>query len=997
MSDLLSLGSGAISIYKQALATVSNNISNVNSEGYSRQTVAISQNQPVQAGTSFLGTGARLAAIEREFDVFAEQQLRVSTSDLAAQKPLVEYAGRILDRFAAKDSALSGALDRFFASLTGLSADASALSLREIALSDAALLGDRFQALDQFLDDQAAGSEADLGTTVAEINAITRELGGINQKLSRRDALAKQPPALLDERDQLLRDLSEKVRLDVTEAANGEVTVRLGSSAGAGAVVEGPEVRTLGLQLDPLAEDRAAFYLEPATPAQGRLVLSGVSGGTLGGLVTFREQVLEPTRGTLDTLARGLVDELNRHHRAGMGLDGATGRELFALKPDYQLVGLDAQRGFKLETTLESPSATVVENFELRFDPASQRWSAEVPGSLEAPRRVVEADSDGIVRLNGVGLRVEGTPSGAVALKVRGQRGGAGDVTLALGRAEHLAAADPLRVRADALNSDSARAALRFEVDTAALPGPAALDSVFLNNSDPSAGLAVAGGNSAIVVLPSGSEGAELRLTGARDADLDATATQFRVFTREGVLLSGPPLTEADQAQILREDNGFTARANYRVQDPSEAYRSLSLESGAFALESASGDFRLDGDRPFPVGIPGSISEVGKSALEAGALALNGSALTGSIVADGRGDISSASIASWLNGQAALTAAGVTASAQTRLVFDDPALGANAVLRINGELVVAAGEGSTLDGVVRAINEESGTTGVVAQRGLSGELILRNASGREGESIELSGQEMFSGDDGNLTGVAGTFGGTLSLTAPEAFSLTLAEGGTPSLLSELGIDTRLRVGGTQREDLLVFLAGSETVTVSASYGEGSFDPLASLREEPMEVRFEDSGARYVISEVSSGTVVASGRYIPGATIRYGGAVLSFDGQPAGGDRFFLEDNRGGVDDNRNLKRLAALAEGPIAALGDKSGGAYYASLASRVGTLSRQAVIGEQALEVVKAQAEEARDRVSGVSLDQEAADLIRYQQAYQAAAKIIQTSQDLFDAVLAI
>ncbi len=320
----------------------------MNSEGYSRQTVAISQNQPVQAGTSFLGTGARLAAIEREFDVFAEQQLRVSTSDLAAQKPLVEYAGRILDRFAAKDSALSGALDRFFASLTGLSADASALSCGKSPFPMPRFLGIVSRRLINFLDDQAAGSEADLGTTVAEINRHHSRIGGINQKLSRRDALRKQPPALLDERDQLLRDLSEKVRLDVTEAANGEVTVRLGSSAGAGAVVSGSEVRILGLQLDPLAEDRAAFYLEPATPAQGRLVLSGVSGGTLGGLVTFREQVLEPTRGTLDTLARGLVDELNRHHRAGMGLDGATGRELFALKPDYQLVGFGCAARFQI-------------------------------------------------------------------------------------------------------------------------------------------------------------------------------------------------------------------------------------------------------------------------------------------------------------------------------------------------------------------------------------------------------------------------------------------------------------------------------------------------------------------------------------------------------------------------------------------------------------------------------------------------------------------------
>ena len=357
MSDLLSLGSGAISVYKQALATVSNNIANVNNEGYSRQTVSISQNQPVQAGTSFLGTGARLASIEREFDAFTEQQLRVSTSDLAAQKPLVEYAGRILDRFAAKDSALSGAMDRFFSSLSALSADASSLSLREIALSDAALLGDRFQALDAFLDDQAAGSEADVSTTVAEINALAQELGGVNQKLSRRDALSKQPPALLDERDQLLRDLSERVRLDVSEASSGEVTVRLGNSAGAGALISGGEVRVLGLQLDPIAEDRAAFFLEPVNPSQGRLGLSGVSGGTLGGLMTFREQVLEPTRSTLDTLARGLVEELNRFHQAGMGLDGETGRMLFALKPDYQLVGLDALRGFSLETQLENPDA----------------------------------------------------------------------------------------------------------------------------------------------------------------------------------------------------------------------------------------------------------------------------------------------------------------------------------------------------------------------------------------------------------------------------------------------------------------------------------------------------------------------------------------------------------------------------------------------------------------------------------------------------------------
>jgi hypothetical protein len=357
-------------------------------------------------------------------------------------------------------------------------------------------------------------------------------------------------------------------------------------------------------------------------------------------------------------------------------------------------------------------------------------------------------------------------------------------------------------------------------------------------------------------------------------------------------------------------------------------------------------------------------------------------------------------VAAWLAGQDALTAAGITATAETALRFTSLDFSDHAGLTLNGVTIVNA-SGSTpvsnLSGLVDAVNAQSGATGVIARAGLAGELILRNAEGREGESILIGAQAPLASDDNILGTATGAYGGQLTLTGPAAFALTLSAGGTPATLSALGFDTRVRLGGVQRDDLLVSLSGAETVTVAARYEAPAFDALASLREEALAVRFEGGGATYVIEEVSSGTELARGNYLPGASIRYGGAVLAFQGQPAGGDVFFLEDNALGVDDNRNVQRLAALASDGIEALGRKSAGDYYASLASRLGTLSRQAVIGEQALEVVKAQAEEAKDRVSGVSLDEEAADLIRYQQAYQAAAKIIQTSQDLFDAVLAI
>ena len=994
MSDLLALGSSAISVYKQALATVSNNIANVNSDGYSRQTLAINQNQPVQTGSTFLGTGARVAAIERQFDGFVERQLRVSTSDLAAQKPLVEYAGRILDRFASQDSALSGSLDRFFSSLGALGADASSLALREVALSDSALLADRFQALDQFLDDQGDASQTALKATVAEINALATELGGVNQKLGRKDALAKQAPALLDERDRLLRSLSEKVRLDVTEARSGVVTVSLGGGAGAGALVAGNDVRALGVQFDPLAEDRMAFFLEPTTPAQGRRVLAGVGGGTLGGLVTFREQVLEPTRSTLDTLARGLVAALNEIHGAGMGLDGQTGRALFALKPDYQLVGLDAERGFSLETALAATETTLVENFELRFDPASDRWSAFLPPNGLEPAQTIIADDDGLLRFGGIALRVVGATNGAETLRVQGAEGGAGDMVLSLLRAEHLAAADPLRLRAGELNGEGARGRVSFSSPTQLPLGPRPLGQLFDNNPSAAAGKAVAAGG-VIASIPAGSTGVELLLSGARDA-----GTDLRLMTREGVLLSGPGLTEVEQGALLNPEQGFEARASYRALGDGERYRDLTVRKGVFSQTRSDGREQLSADRALLVNAGGGLATDVLTALEGGAVAINGQTLSGAISSNGDGAVSAREIAAWMNGQAGFSDAGITAQAQTRLVFSTLNFSDHAGLTLNGEAVVAASGGTpvvNLAGLVDEINGVTARTGVIARAGLAGELVLMNAEGREGESIRIGAQAPLASDDNILGAANGSYAGTLTLTGPAAFSMTLEGAGSPGVLSALGMDTRLRLEGDQRDDLLVMLSGAETVSLAAGYGEGRFDALASLREEALEVRFEDGGARYVVSEISTGTMLAQGRYVPGAAIRYGGAILSFEGQPSAGDRFVLEDNRSGVDDNRNSQRLAALAEGAIRDLGDKSASDYYASLASRVGTLSRQAVIGEQALEVVKAQAEEARDRVSGVSLDEEAADLIRYQQAYQAAAKIIQTSQDLFDAVLAI
>ena len=115
MSDMLGIASNGINAYQRALTTVSNNIANVNTEGYSRQDVVLKDSAPKKMASMYVGTGVLLQNIKRQFDAFAESNLRNSTSDLSSQKPMVDYAKRVMDIMGDKSIGLSSAFDNFFA------------------------------------------------------------------------------------------------------------------------------------------------------------------------------------------------------------------------------------------------------------------------------------------------------------------------------------------------------------------------------------------------------------------------------------------------------------------------------------------------------------------------------------------------------------------------------------------------------------------------------------------------------------------------------------------------------------------------------------------------------------------------------------------------------------------------------------------------------------------------------------------------------------------
>jgi flagellar hook-associated protein FlgK len=277
--------------------------------------------------------------------------------------------------------------------------------------------------------------------------------------------------------------------------------------------------------------------------------------------------------------------------------------------------------------------------------------------------------------------------------------------------------------------------------------------------------------------------------------------------------------------------------------------------------------------------------------------------------------------------------------------------------------------------------------------------VLTNTTGNEGNDIAID-----SAATPNALGLkAGSYGGNMTITRSlvEGTDTPLELGfvnGAPTGLGQLGFRTGVHIKGSPNEDLLVFVTGAGESKIAASYSGTPIDAKQSLRAKPLLVKFE-TATQFSITDESTGTVVARRSFNPNIlepAFSYQGVQISFSSPPKAGDVFTIDGNKDGTGNNENMLQVIDLESKPAMG-GGKTFAASYIDNVNDLGNVARQAAIAQSALTVVYDQAVTARDQVSGVSLDEEAADLVRYQQAYQAAAKILQVASQLFDSVLQV
>ena len=329
MSDLVSVASNAVASYQRALGTISNNIANSATEGYSRQAVVLQANPVAKVGTVYLGTGVAIEAIKRKYDTFVESNLRNSTSDLTSQEPMVNYANRVIDIMGSTSMGLSGALDQFFNAARDLSSDPGSTVMRSSFVKDSKNLAARFGELSSQLDLVQRETDEAVNGYVKSMNTIFSQLAVVNVQMTKQKSADAQPADLLDQRDLLLKELAGYAKINTFFAENGSVTVSLGPTITRSVAVNGVNFVRIGTQFNSAAPEKVSLVLDPFGKPEP---LPGLSGGKLSGLLSFREQVLNSSRASLDTLAQVFVKETNAVHEGGIDAYGNAGAALFSIE-----------------------------------------------------------------------------------------------------------------------------------------------------------------------------------------------------------------------------------------------------------------------------------------------------------------------------------------------------------------------------------------------------------------------------------------------------------------------------------------------------------------------------------------------------------------------------------------------------------------------------------------------------------------------------------------
>lgn len=505
MADLLSIGLSGLAASKTQLSITGHNITNVNTPGYSRQDASQATRSPQFSGAGYIGSGTTLVEVRRSYSEFLTSQLRSSTSlsaDVEAYKSQINQLDSLL---AGTTTGITPSLQKFFSALQTAAEDPANIPARQLVLAEAEGLARRFNTVYDRLSEQNNFTNKQMSAVTDQVNRLAGSIGSLNEAIAIAAANGKQPNDLLDARDEAVRQLSGYIGVTVVPQDDKSFNIFIGSGQ---PLVVGSTVARL--EVVPGQGDPNRHEVQFISGGSRQGITSQITGGELGGLIRYREEVLDSTMNSLGRLALSVSDQVNAQLGQGLDLKGQVGSALFGNYNDPALARL------RVNAFAGNSNAQPVLNITNTSQLTTSDYLMEYDGSSYKVRRLsdnqlmtVAENPVGTLSFTDKNGRDQGfqvvlgnpAPTAGDKFSLQPTRRGASDIKATLDQADQLAFAAPIRAESKLQNRGTG---VIGQPSLVAGPSPISRDALAVANLSLGANLSADGKTYTLGALPTG-------------------------------------------------------------------------------------------------------------------------------------------------------------------------------------------------------------------------------------------------------------------------------------------------------------------------------------------------------------------------------------------------------------------------------------------------------------------------------------------------------------
>ncbi|KVX90466.1 flagellar biosynthesis protein FlgK [Burkholderia ubonensis] len=438
-NTLMNLGISGLNAAIWGLTTTSNNIANSATPGYTIERPVYAEASGQYTGSGYLPQGVNTVTVQRQYSQYLSDQLNNAQTQGGALSTWNTLVAQLNNYVGSPTAGISTAITNYFTGLQNVANKAADTSVRQTAMSNAQVLADQLKAAGAQYDALRQSVNTQLSATVAQINTYTTQIAQLNQQIATAGSQGQPPNQLMDQRDQAVSNLSSLAGIQVVRndqgysvfMAGGQPLVVADKSYTLAAVTSSSDPSELSVVSQGIAG------ANPPGPNQA-LPDASLSGGTLGGLLAFRRQTLDPAQAQLGAIATSFAAQVNAQNALGVDLSGNPGGNLFSTGSPTVYANQANTGNATLNVSFANPSQPTTSDYSLSYDGAKYTLTDRANGS------VVGTSTSMPGSIGGLNFSFSsGTMNAGDSFTVLPTRGALGGFSLATANGSAIAAAGP--------------------------------------------------------------------------------------------------------------------------------------------------------------------------------------------------------------------------------------------------------------------------------------------------------------------------------------------------------------------------------------------------------------------------------------------------------------------------------------------------------------------------------------------------------------------------